>query len=234
LKQSIYIFLLLLLCLFCFSCRVNKGCKTCGQHHQRSEQSYNRSNAKLAGQNFRQNKNPHGGVIVYFPDNKKDFFNKADTTDAGDDAIPKFTTTSPDKNKKGKFVSDTVLLYFSRNYENQLSPESFSKLYYLKEFLVKNKEVKIEIEVHCFPADPASFKKLGYYSVDSSTVKNSIKFSEYRAMCIKNYLKENKIDENRITISAMGCTDPFYEKPHNLNELMENERVYVIISKKVR
>jgi hypothetical protein len=233
LKRPLYIFLLFWLCLFCFSCKVNKY-KSCQPGHQKSEQYYNRNNAKLAGQKLKRNKNPHGGVIVYLPDNKQDFFNKSDTIEAGNDAIPKFTTTSPDRNKKDKYVSDTVLLYFSRNYENQLSPESFSKLFYLKEYLVKFREVKIEIEVHCFPADPGSVKKHGYYSVDSSMVEKSIRFSEYRALCIINYLKQNKIDEGRITYSAMGCTDPFYEKPRTLNELMENERVYVIISKRIK
>jgi len=219
--------------LFCFSCRIDKY-KSCQPGHQKSTQQYNKSNAKLAGQRLKRNKNPHGGVVIYLPDNKQDYFNKADTTEAGDDAIPKFTTTSPDRSKKDKYISDTVLLFFSRNYENQLAPESFSKLYYLKEFLVKSKDVKIEIEVHCFPADPASIKKLGYYSVDTSMMEKSIKFSEYRALCLKNYLKENKIDEGRITYSAMGCTDPVIEKPRNLDELMKNERVYIIISKKVR
>jgi len=225
------IFLILLL-FACISCKV-RNCPTCETSGYTSAHQYNRPNVTLMDKNYKQtHKDKHGGIMVFLKDDSKDYFYRSDTIQNGDGAIPKFTITNSSA-KRVKIISDTITLYFSQNYSNQLTPESYSKLYYLKEFLVKSKEVKIDIEAHYFPEEFGSLKKYGYYRMDSLQIDGSTKFSKYRAQCISNYLIENNIDAIRIKYLGIGCTEPLYDKPRTLKELNLNQRVYVIIWKKV-
>ena len=90
-------------------------------------------------------------------------------------------------------------------------PSSYTKLKRLKDFMVLNSEVKIEIVGHVF--SQKGFSLVGQV------------LSEARAKRVYNYLVENGIDKHRMTTQGKGNKEPIYPNPKFSYEEQMNRRV---------
>ena len=54
--------------------------------------------------------------------------------------------------------------------------------------------------------------------------------SDDRALAVKNFLVENGVDLNRISIRGMSNTEMRYRSPKNEMEAIENRRVEIVIT----
>ncbi|MBK6524906.1 MAG: OmpA family protein [Crocinitomicaceae bacterium] len=86
----------------------------------------------------------------------------------------------------------------------------------LLDFLALNESVRIEIQGHV--NDPGN-----------KNPKHSMTLSENRAKAVKKWLKDNGIDESRLTEVGYGATQMIYEKPKNAMEEEANRRVTIMI-----
>ncbi len=88
-----------------------------------------------------------------------------------------------------------------------------SKLRRLKEFMIINQTVKIEIQGHVFAQGENSLA--------------AQKLSEARAKQVYKFLVENGIDKERLTAVGLGNTKPIYENPKFEYEEQANRRVEI-------
>jgi outer membrane protein OmpA-like peptidoglycan-associated protein len=95
-------------------------------------------------------------------------------------------------------------------------PISMPALKRLLDFLALNESVRIEIQGHV--NDPGN-----------KNPKHSMTLSENRAKAVKKWLKDNGIDESRLTAVGYGATQMIYEKPKNAMEEEANRRVTIMI-----
>lgn len=93
---------------------------------------------------------------------------------------------------------------------------SEGKLRRLRDFLVLNTDVHIEIQGHVFePGEHNSYA--------------GQKVSEARAKRVMKYLIDNGIDKSRLTAIGYGNTKPIYPEPKHAYEEQANRRVEVVV-----
>lgn len=93
--------------------------------------------------------------------------------------------------------------------------ESDPKLKRLRDFMILNPSVNIEIQ--------------GHVNDDSQRGLISKRLSKRRAKRILNYLVENGISESRLTAVGFGNSKPVYKNPKNDEEKEANRRVEILI-----
>ena len=127
-----------------------------------------------------------------------------------------------------KHTSDTILLtpvkrgtvakldeiYFAAGLAVILE-ESDPKLKRLRDFMILNPSVNIEIQ--------------GHVNDDSQRGLISKRLSKRRAKRILNYLVENGISESRLTAVGFGNSKPVFKNPKNDEEKEANRRVEILI-----
>ena len=127
-----------------------------------------------------------------------------------------------------KHTSDTILLtpvkrgtvakldeiYFAAGLAVILE-ESDPKLKRLRDFMILNPSVNIEIQ--------------GHVNDDSQRGFVSKRLSKRRAKRILNYLIENGISESRLTAVGFGNSKPVFKNPKNDEEKEANRRVEILI-----
>ena len=127
-----------------------------------------------------------------------------------------------------KHTSDTILLtpvkrgtvakldeiYFAAGLAVILE-ESDPKLKRLRDFMILNPSVNIEIQ--------------GHVNDDSQRGFVSKRLSKRRAKRILNYLVENGISESRLTAVGFGNSKPVFKNPKNDEEKEVNRRVEILI-----
>lgn len=98
---------------------------------------------------------------------------------------------------------------------SEITDKSIPNLVRLKDFLVLNSDVKIEIQGHVFAVGKNTFA--------------SQRVSEARAKRVMKYLIANGIDKDRLTSVGYGNTKPVFEKPLFSYEEQANRRVEILI-----
>lgn len=98
---------------------------------------------------------------------------------------------------------------------SEITDASIPKLKRLKDFLLLNSNIDIEIQGHVF--------ELGDNSVMGQ------KISEARAKRVRKYLIENGIDKNRLKAKGYGNTKPVFEDPKFSYEEQANRRVEILV-----
>ena len=96
--------------------------------------------------------------------------------------------------------------------------KSEPRLKRLRDFMVLNSDVRIEIQGHVF-------------SLEENTLMGQ-KLSESRAIMVYNYLILNGISKNRMTTKGFGNTRPICPNPKFSDEEQMNRRVEIEIIKK--
>ena len=96
--------------------------------------------------------------------------------------------------------------------------KSEPRLKRLRDFMVLNSDVRIEIQGHVF-------------SLEENTLMGQ-KLSESRAIMVYNYLILNGISKNRMTTKGFGNTRPIFPNPKFSDEEQMNRRVEIEIIKK--
>ena len=89
------------------------------------------------------------------------------------------------------------------------------KLNRLKDFLLLNSDISIEIQGHVFA--------LGDNSLAGQKV------SEARAKRVKKFLIEHGVNKNRLKSKGYGNTKPIYEEPKFSYEEQANRRVEILV-----
>ena len=98
---------------------------------------------------------------------------------------------------------------------SEITSGSEPKLNRLKDFLLLNADLKIEIQGHVFA--------LGENSMMGQ------KISEARAKRVRKFLIDNGIDKNRLTSKGYGNTSPVYKEPKFSYEEQANRRVEILV-----
>lgn len=107
-------------------------------------------------------------------------------------------------------------LFFYPN-EDRLLPVSIPELVRLKNSLLKNPTVQIELGGH-----------INYPNVHPSDVPHwANRLSESRAKTVYEYLIQNGIDEKRLTHKGYGNTQMIYPKATQAKEMAKNRRVEI-------
>ena len=107
-------------------------------------------------------------------------------------------------------------VYFAAGLATVLE-ESYPKLKRLRDFLILNPTVSIEIH--------------GHVNEDNDKDIVSMKLSKKRAQKVVDYLVEGGIDPKRLTAIGFGNTKPIYKNPQNEEEKEANRRVEILIRK---
>ncbi len=95
-------------------------------------------------------------------------------------------------------------------------PISYPALKRLLDFMAVNDELRVKIQGH----------------VNAPGYKNNLKIrslSESRAKAVRNFLKDNGIDPDRIEIEGHGNTEMIYEKPKEVWQEEANRRVEIMV-----
>lgn len=98
---------------------------------------------------------------------------------------------------------------------SEVTEKSYPKLKRLKDFMLLNSNISIEIQGHVYA--PGKNSMLGQ------------RISEARAKRVKKYLIDHGVDKNRIRTKGFGNTKPIYEKPRFSYEEQANRRVEILI-----
>lgn len=98
---------------------------------------------------------------------------------------------------------------------SEITTSSLPKLRRLKDFLLLNADLEIEIQGHVFALGENSFA--------------GQKISEARAKRVMNYLVENGIDKSRLTAVGYGNTRPIFPEPKFSYEEQANRRVEIVV-----
>lgn len=98
---------------------------------------------------------------------------------------------------------------------SEITTSSLPKLRRLKDFLLLNAELEIEIQGHVFALGENSFA--------------GQKISEARAKRVMNYLVDNGIDRNRLSAVGYGNTKPIFPEPKFSYEEQANRRVEIVV-----
>ena len=94
-----------------------------------------------------------------------------------------------------------------------ISDESLPKLKRLKDFLVLNPSISIEIQ--------------GHVNEEGANSMNSQRLSKKRAQKIMRYLVQNGIDPNRLKAIGYGNSRPLFQYPADDNQREANRRVEI-------
>ncbi len=105
-------------------------------------------------------------------------------------------------------------VYFSAGLP-EIMEESYPQLNRLRDLLLLNPQ--IEIEIH------------GHVNLDENTAKKAQKLSKQRAEMVKNYLVESGVTAKRLYPIGYGSTKPVYSKPKDESEKEANRRVEILI-----
>lgn len=107
-------------------------------------------------------------------------------------------------------------VYFAAGLATVLE-ESYPKLKRLRDFLILNPTVSIEVH--------------GHVNEDNDKDLVSMKLSKKRAQKVVAYLIEGGIDPKRLTAIGFGNTKPIYKNPQTEEEKEANRRVEILIRK---
>jgi outer membrane protein OmpA-like peptidoglycan-associated protein len=107
-------------------------------------------------------------------------------------------------------------VYFAAGLATVLE-ESYPKLKRLRDFLILNPTVSIEVH--------------GHVNEDNDKDLVSMKLSKKRAQKVVDYLVEGGIDSRRLTAIGFGNTKPIYKTPQTEEEKEANRRVEILIQK---
>jgi outer membrane protein OmpA-like peptidoglycan-associated protein len=106
-------------------------------------------------------------------------------------------------------------VYFAAGLASVLE-ESYPKLKRLRDFLILNPSVHIEIH--------------GHVNEDNNKDIISMKLSKKRAQKVVDYLVEGGVERERLKAIGFGNTKPIYKDPQNEEEKEANRRVEIKIS----
>ncbi|MCC5922784.1 MAG: OmpA family protein [Crocinitomicaceae bacterium] len=101
---------------------------------------------------------------------------------------------------------------------NELIEEAYSQLRRLRDFLILNAEIKIEIQGHV-------------HNVGEDVSFVGKKLSQSRAKTVYKYLVNSGIDKNRLSYQGYGNEFMKYPEPKNLQEEQANRRVEILVLK---
>lgn len=113
-------------------------------------------------------------------------------------------------------VAELEDVYFAAGLATVLE-ESYPKLKRLRDFLILNPSVSIEVHGHVNEVN------------DKDIV--SMKLSKKRAQKVVDYLVDGGIDPKRLTAIGFGNTKPIYKNPQSEEEKEANRRVEILIRK---
>lgn len=97
----------------------------------------------------------------------------------------------------------------------EIMEESYPQLNRLRDLLILNPGISIEIH--------------GHVNLDENSMKKALKLSKQRAIMVKKYLVENGIDPSRLYPIGFGSSKPVYAKPQDENQKEANRRVEILI-----
>lgn len=119
------------------------------------------------------------------------------------------------KSIKEGMMAELEDVYFSAGLAAILE-ESYPKLKRLRDFLILNPDVSIEIH--------------GHVNEDKDKDLFSMKLSKKRAQKVVDYLIDGGVDAKRLKAIGFGNTKPIYKDPQNEEEKEANRRVEIKIS----
>ena len=105
-------------------------------------------------------------------------------------------------------------VYFAAGLASVLE-ESYPKLKRLRDFLILNPTVSIEVH--------------GHVNEDNNKDMVSMKLSKRRAQKVVDYLVDGGVDSRRLTAIGFGNTKPIYKTPQTEEEKEANRRVEILI-----
>lgn len=97
----------------------------------------------------------------------------------------------------------------------EIMEESYPQLNRLRDLLILNPGISIEIH--------------GHVNLDENSAKKAQKLSKQRAIMVKKYLVQNGISPERLFAIGFGSTKPIYAKPQDENQKEANRRVEILI-----
>jgi outer membrane protein OmpA-like peptidoglycan-associated protein len=97
----------------------------------------------------------------------------------------------------------------------EIMEESYPQLNRLRDLLILNPGISIEIH--------------GHVNLDENSAKKAQKLSKQRAVMVKKYLVQNGISPERLYAIGFGYTKPIYAKPQDENQKEANRRVEILI-----
>ena len=107
-------------------------------------------------------------------------------------------------------------VYFSAGLP-EIMEESYAQLNRLRDLLILNPSISIEIH--------------GHVNLDENSAKKAQKLSKQRAMMVKKYLVQNGVAPERLYPIGFGSTKPVYAKPQDEEQKEANRRVEILICK---
>ena len=111
-------------------------------------------------------------------------------------------------------LSKLEKLYFNAGLA-EITEESYPQLNSLRDLMVLNPNISIEIH--------------GHVNLDENSAKKAQKLSKQRAIMVKKYLVDNGIAPERLYPVGFGSTKPVYAKPQDENQKEANRRVEILI-----
>lgn len=107
-------------------------------------------------------------------------------------------------------------VYFSAGLP-EIMEESYAQLNRLRDLLILNPGITIEIH--------------GHVNLDENSAKKAQKLSKQRAMMVKKYLVQNGVAPERLYPIGFGSTKPVFAKPQDEEQKEANRRVEILIRK---
>ena len=107
-------------------------------------------------------------------------------------------------------------VYFSAGLP-EIMEESFVQLNRLRDLLILNPNISIEIH--------------GHVNLDENSAKTAQKLSKQRAMMVKKYLVQNGVRSERLYPLGFGSSKPIYIQPQTEEQKEANRRVEILIRK---
>jgi outer membrane protein OmpA-like peptidoglycan-associated protein len=105
-------------------------------------------------------------------------------------------------------------VYFSAGLP-EIMEESYAQLNRLRDLLLLNPQLNIEIH--------------GHVNLDENSAKKAQKLSKQRAEMVKNYLVQNGVAAKRLYPIGFGSSKPVYKKPKDEEEKEANRMVEILI-----
>jgi outer membrane protein OmpA-like peptidoglycan-associated protein len=105
-------------------------------------------------------------------------------------------------------------VYFSAGLP-EIMEESYAQLNRLRDLLILNPSISIEIH--------------GHVNLDENSAKKAQKLSKQRAMMVKKYLVLNGVSPERLYPIGFGSTKPVFAKPQDEDQKEANRRVEILI-----
>jgi outer membrane protein OmpA-like peptidoglycan-associated protein len=105
-------------------------------------------------------------------------------------------------------------VYFSAGLP-EIMEESYPQLNRLRDLLLLNPQINIEIH--------------GHVNLDENSAKKAQKLSKQRAEMVKKYLVESGVSAKRLYPIGFGSSKPVYSKPKDESEKEANRRVEILI-----